>query len=76
MDDSMEGKNYSQTDYLAEIGFQAQPGDIYYMNPPKELSSYPMYISINSKYYINVSPRTERLGKCIALQSGCLFSSG
>jgi hypothetical protein len=49
MDDSMEGKNYSQTDYLAEIGFQAQPGDIYYMNPPKELSSYPMYISNPTK---------------------------
>ena len=38
------GKSYSQVDYLAAIGFQAQPGDIYYMNPPKELSSYPMYI--------------------------------
>ena len=34
----------SQNDLLASIGFQAQPGDIYYMNPPKELSSYPMYI--------------------------------
>ena len=36
--------NYSLTDPLQSIGFQAQPGDIYYMNPPKELSSYPMYI--------------------------------
>ena len=36
---------YIQTDNLANIGFQAQPGDIYYLNPPKELSSYPMYIS-------------------------------
>ena len=41
-----QGANdYSQTDLLASIGFQAQPGDIYYMNPPKELSSYPMFIS-------------------------------
>ena len=45
MDDKEpEGNTYSQTDYLAQIGFQAQPGDIYYMNPPKELSSYPVYI--------------------------------
>lgn len=35
---------YSQNDLLSSIGFQAQPGEIYYMNPPKELSSYPMYI--------------------------------
>ena len=40
---------YSQTDLLASIGFQAQPGDIYYMNPPKELSSYPMYIASPQK---------------------------
>lgn len=40
-----EGENfYTQTDHLASIGFQAQPGDIYYMNPPKELTSYPMFI--------------------------------
>ena len=38
------GMNYSQSDPLAAIGYSAQPGDIYYMNPPKELSSYPMYI--------------------------------
>jgi len=45
MDDKeTDGNTYSQTDYLAQIGFQAQPGDIYYMNPPKELSSYPVYI--------------------------------
>ena len=36
--------NYSQNDPLTSIGYSAQPGDIYYMNPPKELSSYPMYI--------------------------------
>ena len=43
-DKEIDGKNYSQTDYLASIGFQAQPGDIYYMNPQKELSSYPLFI--------------------------------
>ena len=43
-ENEIDGKSYSQVDYLAAIGFQAQPGDIYYMNPPKELSSYPMYI--------------------------------
>ena len=36
---------YTETDHLTNIGFQAQPGDIYYMNPVKELNSYPMYIS-------------------------------
>ena len=36
--------NYSQNDPLEAIGYQAQPGDIYYMNPPKQLSTYPMYI--------------------------------
>jgi hypothetical protein len=38
------GLNYSQNDPLASIGYSAQPGDVYYINPPKELSSYPMYI--------------------------------
>ena len=38
------GNYYTQTDHLSSIGFQAQPGDIYYMNPPKELQTYPMYI--------------------------------
>ena len=36
--------NYSQNDPLEAIGYQAEPGDIYYMNPPKQLSTYPMYI--------------------------------
>ena len=44
VENEIDGKSYSQIDPLAAIGFQAQPGDIYYMNPPKELSSYPMYI--------------------------------
>ena len=44
-----DANNYSQNDHLAAIGFQAQPGDIYYMNPPKELSSYPMYIDSPKK---------------------------
>ena len=45
MVDSEKGGNYyTQTDHLSNIGFQAQPGDIYYMNPPKDLQSYPMYI--------------------------------
>jgi hypothetical protein len=36
--------NYTQNDPLEVIGYQAEPGDIYYMNPPKQLSTYPMYI--------------------------------
>ncbi len=38
------GINYSQNDPLEAIGYQAEPGDIYYMNPPQQLSTYPMYI--------------------------------
>ena len=38
------GINYSHNDPLSAIGYSAQPGDIYYMNPPKELTTYPMYI--------------------------------
>ena len=36
--------NYSKNDPLEAIGYSAEPGDIYYMNPPKQLSTYPMYI--------------------------------
>ena len=36
--------NYSQNDPLEAIGYQAEPGDIYYMSPPQQLSTYPMYI--------------------------------
>ena len=36
--------NYAQNDPLEAIGYSAEPGDIYYMNPPKQLSTYPMYI--------------------------------
>ena len=41
---SGEKIDYNQNDPLAAIGYSAQPGDIYYMNPPKELCTYPMYI--------------------------------
>ena len=41
---SNQNINYSQTDPLEAIGYAAEPGDIYYMNPPKQLSTYPMYI--------------------------------
>jgi hypothetical protein len=44
MAEGVDENYYTQNDHLAAIGFQAQPGDIYYMNPPKELSSYPMFI--------------------------------
>ena len=41
---SGEKIDYNQNDPLAAIGYHAQPGDIYYMNPPKDLCTYPMYI--------------------------------
>ena len=36
--------DYSYVDPLTAIGFSAEPGDIYYISPPQELSTYPMYI--------------------------------
>ena len=64
---------YTQTDHLASIGFQAQPGDIYYINPPKELTSYPMYIDNPKKtektvgsyiaYTLDGTDITERLSR-------------
>jgi len=36
--------DYSQVDPLTAIGYIAEPGSIYYIQPSKELSSYPMYI--------------------------------
>ena len=45
MSNQIKEEEYSsQVDHLANIGFQAKPGDIYYMNPQKELNTYPMYI--------------------------------
>lgn len=41
--------DYNQVDPLASIGYSAEPGDIYYMNPPQELSTYPIYIENPSK---------------------------
>jgi hypothetical protein len=35
---------YSSTDLLSAIGFKADPGDIYYLEPPIPLTSYKMYI--------------------------------
>lgn len=44
VENELEGKSYLQNDHLASIDFQAQPGDIYYMNLPKKLSSYKMHV--------------------------------
>lgn len=66
-----EANYYTQTDHLASIGFQAQPGDIYYMNPPKELSSYPMYIDNpkngkNSRFIYRLYIRRNRYNREIS----------
>ena len=44
MEDNEGEINTSQNDPLISICYSGQPGDIYYMNPPKELNTYPMYI--------------------------------
>ena len=51
--------DYSQNDPLAAIGYSAQPGDIYYMNPPKELCTYPMYIDNPQKQKGTFTPYIE-----------------
>ena len=38
------GLSYSPLDPLSAIGYSAEEGDIYYMSPPRDLSTYPMYI--------------------------------
>ena len=39
-----DNSDYSQVDPFEAIGFKAEPGDIYYVEPSKKLSTYPMYI--------------------------------
>ena len=36
--------SFSLKDPLSAIGYQAEEGDLYYMTPARELSTYPMYI--------------------------------
>ena len=40
----VEENYYTQNDRLTAKVFQTQPGDIYYMNSPKELSFYKIFI--------------------------------
>ena len=66
--------DYSQVDPLTAIGFSAEPGDIYYINPPQELSTYPMYIENPQKidknklgvyisYTLNGTDITEQMSR-------------
>ena len=65
--------NTSQNDPLISIVYSGQPGDIYYMNPPKELTTYPMYIDNPQKvektvgsyisYSFNGTDITEKLSR-------------
>ncbi len=65
--------DYNQVDPLAAIGYNAEPGDIYYMNPPRELSTYPMYIENPQKvekkvgtyiaYTLNGTDITEQMSR-------------
>ena len=66
--------DYSQVDPLTAIGFSAEPGDIYYINPPQELSTYPMYIENPQKieknklgvyisYTLNGTDITEQMAR-------------
>ena len=65
--------DYTQVDPLTAIGFSAEPGDIYYINPPQELSTYPMFIENPQKtdkkvgsyisYTLNGTDITEQMSR-------------
>ena len=66
--------DYNQVDPLTAIGFSAEPGDIYFINPPQELSTYPMYIENPQKidkkkigvyisYTLNGTDITEQMAR-------------
>ena len=68
-----ELNDYSQIDPLIAIGYQAEPDSIYYINPPQELSTYPMYIENPEKkeknigsfisYTLNGTDITEKMSR-------------
>ena len=49
-----EQYDYSYIDPLTSIGFKVESDSIYYIYPPKELSTYPMYIENPEKHAKNV----------------------
>ena len=65
--------DYNQVDPLQAIGYTAEPGDIYYINPPQELTTYPMYIENPQKiekkmgtyiaYTLNGTDITEQMSR-------------
>ena len=68
-----EPYDYSQVDPLTAIGFQVEQDSIYYLNPPKELITYPMYIENPEKhekkmgtfisYTLNGTDITEKMSR-------------
>ena len=54
-DKTQQGQyDYSYIDPLTSIGFNVESDSIYYIYPPKELSTYPMYIENPEKHAKNV----------------------
>ena len=63
--------NYTKNNYLESMGYSSEQGDIYSINLPKKLSTYPMYIDNQKKidkivgsyisYTLNVTNATEPL---------------
>ena len=49
-----EPYDYSQVDPLTAIGFHVEQDSIYFISPPKELSTYPMYIEKPEKHEKNI----------------------
>ena len=49
-----EPYDYSQVDPLTAIGFHVEQDSIYFISPPKELSTYPMYIENPEKHEKNI----------------------
>ena len=49
-----ESYDYSQVDPLTAIGFHAEPDSIYYLTPPQEITTYPMYLENPEKHEKNI----------------------
>ena len=49
-----ESYDYSKVDPLTAIGFHAEPDSIYYLTPPQEITTYPMYLENPEKHEKNI----------------------
>lgn len=55
-EENIEPVDFRVQDPLAAIGFKAQPGEIYYIDPPRDLKTYPCYIDNPQKISKGIKP--------------------